>query len=148
MRSEKTSQLSHLPRAGFFMGVRCGSAAAAHQEVPSVRFFDFPTPRLLPDSPPQAARFATSGPVSASASNSLGRLEPRHSERLSSTQNFQKFSFRSFSGARRPNTSRDSVRVRFGKFSDMVFGNRLIVFGFRYATARLRRSIPGNRFRV
>jgi hypothetical protein len=54
----------------------------------------------------------------------------RRSEPLSSPQNFQKFSFRSFLGVWRPNASRDSVRVRFGKFSDMIFGNRLIVFGF------------------
>ena len=49
---------------------------------------------------------------------------------------------------RQPNTSRDSVRVRFGKCSDKIFGNRLIVFGFRYVSAQLRRAALGSRFRV
>jgi hypothetical protein len=102
-------------------------------------------PRL--DSPPQVARFAASGSVSPSAPNphaGSNRVTPGHSRALRISRNSV---FAVFRRVRRPNTSRDSVRVRFGKFSDMVFGNRLIVFGFRYATARTRQSIPESQFR-
>jgi hypothetical protein len=85
------------------------------------------TPRILapragprPGSPRPAARLPTSGPASASAPNAHAGAKSCRSEPSSSSQKSQKFSFRSFPGVQRPNAFPDSVRVRFGDFSDMV----------------------------
>jgi hypothetical protein len=118
------------------MSVSVG-AAAAHQEVPSVRFFDFPTPRLLPDSPPQAARFSSSGPAIQPpwpARTASLRATLEHSE-------ISELQFSQFSGGatveRIPGFGSGSVREIFGH----GFYNRLIVFGFTNVIAQIRGKI-------